>query len=178
MSNTTNVNSFGKQQSKSSYVKEFSGYINQNISNFIYKIINGYKYITPADQNTNVYIQQDLVVEGNLIVNGTITQPSDIRLKQNIVEIDNTMSENLLKLKLIQFNYKCDKKNKNYYGLCAQEVQEMCPSLITKSKYKGNEILNVNYIQIIPLLISQIQSLQQQIDGLKQQLNELKQEIN
>jgi hypothetical protein len=170
MNSTTNLNYFGKQHSKSSYVKEFSNSVNQNISYFVYKIINGLKYTTPADSNTDVYIPNNLVVDGNLIVNGTITNPSDITFKKNVVEIDTTLSDNLLKLKPIQFNYKFDKTNKTHYGLNAQELQDIHPTLVTKSKYKGAEILNVNYIEIVPLLISQIQSLQEQIDELKQEM--------
>jgi hypothetical protein len=52
----------------------------------------------------------------------------------------------------------------------AQELQAIHPNLVSKSKYQGAEILNVNYIEIVPLLISQIQSLQNQIDELKNQL--------
>ena len=170
MNSTTTQNYFGKQQSKSAYVKEFSNSINQNISYFVYKFIGGIKYTTPADQTTDVYIPNNLLVNGNLIVNGTITNPSDISFKNNIVEINNDLSGSLLKLKPIQFNYKFDKKNILHYGLKAQELQELHPSLVSKSKYQGNEILNVNYIELIPLLISQIQSLQTQIDELKQEI--------
>jgi hypothetical protein len=170
MNTTTTQNYFGKQHSKSSYIKEFSNSVNQNISYFVYKFINGIKYTTPADSSTDLYIPNNLVVEGNLIVNGTITNPSDITFKKNIVEIDTTLSVNLLKVKPIQFNYKFDKTNKTHYGLNAQELLDIHPILVTKSKYKGAEILNVNYIEIVPLLISQIQSLQQQIDELKQEM--------
>jgi hypothetical protein len=84
----TTINYFGKQQSKSAYIKEFSTTTSQLFSNFIYKIINGIRYTTPADANTDVYIETNLVVNGNLIVNGTITNPSDITFKKNIVELD------------------------------------------------------------------------------------------
>ena len=70
MNTTTTQNYFGKQHSKSSYIKEFSNSVNQNISYFVYKFINGIKYTTPADSSTDLYIPNNLVVEGNLIVNG------------------------------------------------------------------------------------------------------------
>lgn len=161
------ANYFGKQQSKSAYIKEFSNFTSQNILYFIYKLINGIKYITPSDQYTDVLFSNNVVVNGDLTVNGTITTPSDITFKYNIAEIDHEFSNSLLTLKPIQFNYTFDKQNKTHYGLNAQELQEIHPSLITKSKYQGAEILNVNYIEIVPLLISQIQSLQKQIDELK-----------
>jgi hypothetical protein len=160
---------FGKQQSKSAYIKEFTTNISENILGFIYKFINGTKYITPADQHTDVCIQTNLLVIGNLNVNGIITSPSDITIKNNIVEIDYEFSNSLLTLKPIQFYYTFDKQKKIHYGLNAQELNEIHPSLVTKSKYQGEEILNVNYIEIIPLLISQIQSLQKQIDELKKE---------
>lgn len=163
------INFFGKQHNTSSYIKEFSNTATQSISYFIYKYINGIKYTTPADPNTDVYIQNNLVVNGNLIVYGTITNPSDISFKKNIVEIDNDLSKSLLKLTPIQFNYKFDKQNKIHYGLNAQELQTIHPSLVSKSRFQGSEILNVNYIEIVPLLISQIQSLQNQIDELKRE---------
>ena len=161
---------FGTQQSNNGSVKEFSTSTNQNIANFVYKFIGGIKYTTPTDQTTDMYLPNNLVVNGDLIVNGTITNPSDISFKNNIVEIHNDLSECLLKLKPIQFNYKFDKKKILHYGLKAQELQELHPSLVSKSKYQGKDILNVNYIEIIPLLISQIQSLQTQIDELKHEI--------
>lgn len=170
MSNSRNTNAFGKQPSRSSYIKEFSNYMNQNISYFIYRFINGIKYTTPADTVTDVYIPTNLIVNGSLVVIGTISNPSDISFKKNIVEIDNYLSESLLKLKPIQFNYIFDKKNILHYGLNAQELQLIHPSLVSEGKYQGAEILNVNYVEIIPLLISQIQSLQNQINELKKDL--------
>ena len=74
MSGNSVVSNYGgRQPNNSSYIKQFSsattGYVN-----WIYKTINGTKYITPSTSN-DVYLPKDLTVVGS------INNPSDIKIK-------------------------------------------------------------------------------------------------
>jgi len=51
-------------------------------------------------------------------------------------------------------------------GLIAQELQETHPELVSDL----NDTLNVNYTNIVPILIKAVQDQQKQINDLKNQL--------
>ena len=63
-----------------------------------------------------------------------------------------------------------DKKDKaalaaqRHYGLIAQELQEICPTLVQKGQ---DGYLSINYIELVPLLIRSIQTLKQELDAVK-----------
>ena len=100
-----------------------------------------------------------------MVVYGTITSPSDSRLKQNITSVDSFVANKILNLSPKQYTYLNRTDNNIHYGLLAQDVELVYPSLV-KNDGEGN-VKSVNYIELIPLLIAQIKSLQQQIDELK-----------
>ena len=60
---------------------------------------------------------------------------------------------------------------KTHYGLIAQELQEICPELVYEN---SNGLLNVNYIEIIPILIEAIKEQQEEIENLKDIINSKK----
>ena len=53
---------------------------------------------------------------------------------------------------------------KRYYGLSAQELQQIYPDLVTEQQ---NGYLAVNYVELVPILIRSIQELKTEIDDLK-----------
>ena len=119
------------------------------------------------------YFDGDVKVTGALTAN-TITETSDERLKDNIVALPNEISDGLLDLKPISFKYTKDSlyywyeddaepMTHTHYGLVAQEVKEVFPALVYED---GNGYLSVNYIEIIPLLIS---TVKQQNEKLAEQ---------
>lgn len=61
-----------------------------------------------------------------------------------------------------------DLLQKTHYGLIAQELQDIYPDLVYES---GDGYLSVNYIELIPILIQSIQSLQNEIELLKDSNN-------
>jgi hypothetical protein len=152
------LNYFGKQPSNTSYVKEYPT-LSPYYSLFFYQKNNNVNYITPVNPNIDVLFKK------NLVVYGTITTPSDARLKQNITSIDPSIFNKILTLSPKQYTYRNNTDNNIHYGLLAQDVELVYPSLV-KNNVDGN-VKSVNYIELIPLLIAQIQSLQQQIDELK-----------
>uniref|UniRef100_A0A6C0LK69 Peptidase S74 domain-containing protein n=1 Tax=viral metagenome TaxID=1070528 RepID=A0A6C0LK69_9ZZZZ len=106
-------------------------------------------------ENVNVLITGRLTVVG--CIDGVFC-PSDKRLKENIREIDNV---NLLKLNPVKYNFNYDEQKITHYGLIAQEVEEYFPELVneTYDKLKQTNIKSVNYIELVPMLLKEIQTL-------------------
>ena len=114
----------------------------------------------------------------NLQVNGTgvwgagaYVNGSDLRLKENISDLDNSL-ELIKKMKPVTYNYKesYSKDNSTQTGFIAQDLKE----LLKNKKYidgivkQGNEYMSVAYQNIIPLLVKSIQEQQAQIEELKE----------
>ena len=166
----------GRFGTTSSYIKQYTATLDQNLAFWIYsnKNNNVVKTITPSvKQNTtktNVYIN------GDLTVTGTIINPSDMRLKENIKDIENEELNNLLNLEPKKYNLINDDKNKIHYGLIAQDVEKILPSLVNEIddvennelKYKG-----VNYLELIPLMLKKMISMQDEINILKKKISEM-----
>ena len=53
-----------------------------------------------------------------------------------------------------------------HYGLVAEDVQKVFPELV----YQRGEQLSVNYVELIPLLLQQIQTLSAEVEELKKQV--------
>lgn len=98
---------------------------------------------------------------------------SDKKFKKNIKAID-TPLEKIMALEGKTYNWRKEEfTDKNFgselqYGLIAQEVQKILPSLIIESD-KGD--LAMNYIAIIPVLIEAMKEQQTQINALKAQIS-------
>jgi len=150
----------GRQTDGQQSVKRFIPTIQNQVTWIYKKISTGETLITPADQKKNVLIPKDLIVEGS------INNPSDIILKQNIEEISKGNCENILKLVPMEFIYKKDLSQKKHFGLIAQDIEKLYPDLVSNtSGYKA-----VNYIELIPILISQMKIMQEEINELKRKL--------
>lgn len=128
---------------------------------------NNLKIQTTSDQTTPVYFNSDLYVGGN------IYNTSDANVKSNIASISKEATKDLFNLNPVEFTYNSDLDNPKrvHYGFIAQEVENIYPELV-KSGFKGYK--NVNYIELIPLLLSKIKEMQNEIDNLKMITQELK----
>jgi hypothetical protein len=155
---STVSNYSGRQPDNQQGIKQYVSTIKYPIL-WVYNKMNslGETLITPSDSTKSVYIQN------NLIVSGSINSSSDYNLKDNIKEISNNLSYNILNLNPVEFNYKNDNKQHLHYGLIAQDVEKIYPNLVSEiSGYK-----TVNYIELIPLLLSKIQNMQEEINEIK-----------
>lgn len=113
-----------------------------------------------------------------LDVNGTIrganVSPSDLRLKENIVPVEDA----LLKVKSMQgvsFNWKTD-ANSNFpqgrhYGVIAQEIEKVLPEVVSTAP---DGIKAVAYTEIIPVLIEAIKEQQKLIEKQHAELQEIR----
>ena len=108
MSSIANYN--GKQPNNTSYIKNFVSGSSPNIWQILqYNPLTGENngIITPTSTNN-----KDLYIPGNLYVNGSIINPSDIYLKNNIDGIDEELTNKILNITPKQFTFKNDITNK------------------------------------------------------------------
>jgi hypothetical protein len=113
----------------------------------------------------NVYIP------GNLYVDGVIVNPSDVYLKDNIEDLDNDISIKLTNIRPTQFVFKSDIYKKTHYGFIAHEFEQHFPELVVAKIDKDVANLKaINYLELVPLLVYQIQKMQKEIDELKCQI--------
>ncbi|MEM7512120.1 MAG: tail fiber domain-containing protein [Bacteroidota bacterium] len=124
--------------------------------------------------------------DGNVFSTGSYL-PSDRRLKKNVQPLKKGL-EKVMALRPSSFQY--DKQSRQHmslpegeqYGLIAQDVEALLPQL-TKTSYhayatgdstarhEGFEFTAVNYVGLIPFLISATQEQQQTIESQKALLN-------
>ena len=160
---STTPNYSGRQGDNIQNIKQFVT-STVGIVNWIYKTltVSTAKVITPQDQTKTVMIPNDLLVLGS------INNPSDIILKDNIEQIN---IDDFNKLNPVSFTFKDDEKNKKHYGFIAQELETVYPELVTNTEIGFKA---VNYIEIITILLSQMKNMQMEIDKLKEDIREMK----
>lgn len=148
-----------------------------------------YSRLTGAGaQNVGIYVDAGFgangiggIFDGDVIVNGTIFNPSDKNLKENIEPIYDALSK-LKKLKPMTYNYIESKKinlsREDQFGFIAQELEEIFPNLIsvvkkpvTDDNYNVTEYFEyktINYLGLIAILTSSIQELALEVERLKE----------
>lgn len=177
---TTSIGSYshteGSSTTASGSCSHAGGY--RAIANGVYSFVhgtgstaNGLSTIVLGNNVTgntnNVVYVSDLIIDGltsqdpiatnasGMIVAGT----SDRRLKQNIEELNNSL-EILKNLRGVSFEY-TEASNMGggiRYGFIAQEVQEIIPNIV-RSRSKDEEMLSLNYTEIIPVIVEAIKEL-------------------
>ena len=127
-----------------------AAYINELINSTSTKI--GNLTLQTTDDNTLVglnKIKGPITIDGDLIVNGVISQISDEKQKENIKKL-NPISSLMSVLKMKPISYKLHGQNE--YGLSVQQMNAVEPICV-----KNNQTLN--YTSLIPLLINSIKVL-------------------
>jgi hypothetical protein len=103
---------------------------------------------------------------------GTVV--SSARYKRDIQNMG-ARSQNLLRLRPVTFRYKTDPQAEQQYGLIAEEVAQVYPELVTKGA--DGQVQSVQYHQMIPMLLNELQHQQREIAEQSQQLAVQAQEI-
>ena len=133
------------------------------------------KIITPTIKGANVLIQ------GDLTVLGTIHNPSDINIKENMEILTDSDIAFVSQLKPIKYNYIYDSAKKPHFGLVAQEVLELAPNLVGEvqdDSVSDAPIQTVNYVELIPILLAKMNMMQDEIAQLKKDRVKDKIELN
>ena len=128
---------------------------------------------TPSVSNFNIKSAGFFAHYGELHVKGDIAGfstalSSDRRLKKDIVDIEEDEIDDMDKLHPVTYSWKDDKHNKKHYGFIAQDVQKIYPHL-TETKIMG-EYLTINYNELIPVMVKQIQNLKKELEDVKKVL--------
>ena len=100
-----------------------------------------------------------------LMCNAGTSTISDIRVKQNIIKITNSL-EIIDKLTGVFYDSKISKCKE--VGLIAQDVIKFLPEVVSKNK---DDLLGIQYGNIVGLLIEGIKDLKKDITDIKQYLN-------
>ena len=150
---------------------------------------------TAAELNGNVF------VNGDLNYSGALNNTSDRKLKENIQPLQEGLST-IMKLNPTTYNFRGNGEYNGlklstglHYGLIAQEVEEVLPSLVKNNVHSYSEMENngqgpdvtseteikktmeyktMNYTELIPVLIKGMQEQQAEIERLKKEIEELR----
>jgi len=105
-------------------------------------------------------------LSGDLYVGRGVTELSAAGLKTNITDIDSPMDK-IQQMHGVEFNWKGDESDLmrgKEYGLIADEVAKVAPSLVT---FENNQPQGVKYSKVVALLIEAMKHQQKEIDELK-----------
>ena len=117
-----------------------------------------------------VGIGKSLHVAG-IIKGNEITCESDVRLKENIITIDNSLQK-VLSMRGVYFDWINKEKynDRHQIGFIAQEVEKVFPELVMEI----DNIKHVNYSQTVSILIEAIKDQQNIINQMRIDIDELK----
>jgi hypothetical protein len=94
---------------------------------------------------------------------------SSARYKRDIRDMGSS-SEALLKLRPVTFLYKDDPSQQRQYGLIAEEVARVYPSLISHDA--DGKVFTVHYHELVPMLLNEVQKQAQEIRRLNAKVAE------
>jgi hypothetical protein len=124
------------------------------------------KAIVIKDTDTDVlvfYVNNN----GNVLnVNNSYGSTSDISLKENIVDATPKLND-LLNVKIRNYNLKADPNQTKQIGVIAQELEEIFPGMI-ETDTEG--IKSVKYSVFVPMLIKSIQELKAELNISNQKI--------
>lgn len=117
-----------------------------------------------------------LYANGDVYVTGTLSSPSDARLKKNVATLTDVLKK-IESLRGVSYQYIDQQKYASgpQVGVIAQELQTVFPELVKKDS-KG--YLSVNYSQLTGVLIQAIKEQQQEIDLLKEQMEKVMRKLD
>ena len=114
-----------------------------------------------------------------LYANGTMSYSSDERLKKNIETTRDGYLEDLAKLRVVKYNWNCDKDGDNKeLGLIAQEVEKVFPNLVKDDTNPISEDDSTMYKQlkqsVLPMmLLKALQEANTKITALEARITAL-----
>jgi hypothetical protein len=119
---------------------------------------------------------QDILISGNGNIrnaNNSYGTFSDVRLKENIVDTTPKLDD-VLKLKVRNFNLIGEQENHKQIGFIAQEMEEVFPKLVDESTgIDGLIVKGIKTSVLIPILVKAIQEQQAIITDLKARIESL-----
>lgn len=135
--------------------------------------------------NYSGYFYGPLYLEGEAYSTQGFYIHSDMRLKNNVTPLSSIESmqgstlANLLDIEVLRYTLMSPRQKEAgaaavpsagqptdvyHYGISAQALQRMYPDLVREG---GDGYLNVNYIELVPLLIRSLQEMKAELDELR-----------
>jgi cell division protein ZapA (FtsZ GTPase activity inhibitor) len=114
--------------------------------------------------------QQRMIIQqgGNVVCSGTLSQNSDITLKENLEVIEEPI-EKIKQINGYTFNM-IDNEEEKMVGLVAQEVEEILPELVSED---NDGIKSLAYGNMVALLVECIKKQDERIESLEKKIEEL-----
>jgi hypothetical protein len=100
-----------------------------------------------------------------------VDQISDGRYKENVVKLGGGLGK-VTSLRPVTFNWVESPDDGMHYGFIAQEVRQVLPEVVTGAEGE-NEVLSMNYTELVPVLVSAVQEQQEQIESQDQRIADL-----
>lgn len=132
-----------------------------------------------GSNNTDSWHFRGLTADVNawfLYGNGTTSYSSDERLKKNIETTRDGYLDDLMKLRVVKYNWKnqADETPKEL-GLIAQEVEQVFPGLVQEHEMENfGTFKNIKHSVTEFILIKALQELKSELDLVKNELSQLK----
>lgn len=113
---------------------------------------------------------------GNAWLKGTLSQASDMRLKNRLINVTNVVDK-INNIDVFYYTLKDDENKYTKIGVSAQEVKEVFPELATLNEESG--MYSVDYISLATTVaIAGTKELNQKIENQQIQINELNNKID
>ena len=113
---------------------------------------------------------------GNLYFNKTPTIGSDIRLKDDVKDVEFEEIQKATEIKLKSFTLKDDEKKKLHYGYIAQEVEQAIPDVVSKDAPTDDNpdpMRGLNYIELLALKVASLEKKNSDLEARIQNLESL-----
>lgn len=97
---------------------------------------------------------------------------SDARRKQDVQDLDYGLEE-INRLRPVRFKWIARPEDGEYFGVIAQEVEQILPEIVRSEANDPQQTLGVDYLALVPVLIRGIQQQQASIQSLQHRNQEL-----
>jgi hypothetical protein len=118
---------------------------------------------------TAAAITEKLHVDGNILASGTITELSDLSVKDDVVVIEDALRK-VKKLRGVTYTRNDKETDRRFSGVIAQEVENVLPEVVGET----NGLKTVSYGNMVGLLIEAVKELSEEVKELKKELKEHK----
>lgn len=121
----------------------------------------------------------ELDVLGDVQYTGTLTDVSDMRLKDNILPLNDrgSMLGKLDQIGTYSFTMKDDKNGQVEFGVMAQEINKVFPELVKIDEASAEKYMSVNYVGLIAPLIEASKELKSENESLKAQISAIEERM-
>ena len=122
---------------------------------------------------------QSFAANGNVWFRGSLTQNSDIRLKNRIEDVTNVLDD-LNEIQAFKYTLKGDDSNTVKIGLSAQDLLKVYPELVELSPTDtdGNKYYSVNYSCLSVISLQACKELHALVKEQQAKIAELEEKLN